>query len=63
MMITNNPRTRTTIIVIISQVITREVMKVIKVLVGEMIYPTNPNHPKQKYRITDSGKKLKHILK
>ncbi len=38
-------------------------MKVIKVLVGEMIYPTNPNHPKQKYRITDSGKKLKHILK
>jgi ATP-dependent DNA helicase RecG len=29
----------------------------------ERIFPNNPNHPKQKYRLTEKGLKIKKILK
>jgi len=28
----------------------------------EMTYPESPNHPNQKYRLTDEGKKLKRKI-
>ena len=35
----------------------------VKVALIERIYPNNPNHPKQKYRLTEKGLKIKETLK
>ena len=35
----------------------------LKVELIERIYPNNPNHPKQKYRLTEKGLKIKETLK
>ena len=29
----------------------------------EMLYPDNPNHPQQRYRLTEKGIKLKELFK
>ncbi len=42
--------------------ITNYLMPAIKQELLEYTHPEHPNHPKQKYRLTNSGKELKQSL-